>query len=103
MGSKLEALSPPITATDLEGKIIPCVTHRIVPVTLIILRNHVVNVTLSAHKIPLVLGYQVLHFHNPQIDPQTSSGSVTPNLLSAHPHLSRVPQQLWSHLVKKSP
>lgn len=71
MGSKLEALPPPITATDPEGRIIPCVTHRIVPVTLIILRNNVVNVSLSAHKIPLVLGYQLLHFHNPQIDPQT--------------------------------
>lgn len=70
-GIPFETLEKPRNALAVDGRILAQVTHRTVPVTLVLSGNHHETIQLlviSAHNTPLIMGYPWLAAHNPNID-----------------------------------
>lgn len=70
-GLPLEALETPLPTVALNGEEIARITHRTLPVTVVVSGNHVENLgflLLPSPQNPVVLGYPWLSRHNPQID-----------------------------------
>ena len=77
VGIQLEQLPSPLNANALDGRHLALITHRTMPLELIVSGNH--HEMLNFHVIlspltPLVLGHPWLKWHNPQFD--WSSGKV---------------------------
>lgn len=70
-GLEVESLTTPLVATTLDGKLLSKVTHRTVPLTLLLSGNHKEQISfnlISAPQSPIILGYPWLQLHNPHFD-----------------------------------
>lgn len=71
-----EPLPKPKTVFGLDGKVLACVTHRTVPVALLVSGNHHELISLNIISSPssqLVLGLPWLQLHNPHLDWSTQT------------------------------
>ena len=68
---ELELLETPLVANALDGRLLANVTHRTVPLTLMLSGNHKEQLSfhiISSPHSPLILGYPWLQRHNPHFD-----------------------------------